>query len=485
VNYLEVIDRVTPGSRDAETASEFRAGLLAVMRGEHVSFSLEYPCHSPTEQRWFIAHITRFSGDGPLRVVIAHENITRRKLAELATLEANRELDLLHKAVLDQNLELERTVNERTAQLRVLNHRMSTILDNVGDAILLLDNENRIDSANLAFHRLFGHTPEEVAGRSILNICVPQESEALAKTLRSVSNNGGTHRVQLTAGTKEGQTFDADFALAQVRDNTGHMVCSIRDITTLKEVERVKDQFVSMVTHELRTPLASIVLGVDTLQKYFNRLNDEQKLDKLLALRRQTDTLTELVNSVLDTARFNARRVQSTSEIIDLTQTLVSVVTDLKPQAELRQQTIELFSPDEALSITGDYTDFTRIWSNLLTNAIKYAGNKQVIMAGIWRCDDPTLPSIPELPFNAAEGGYLVGLVSDSGPGIRTQDMDLLFNRFFRGWAAETRIPGTGLGLSLVKDILRVYGGDISVRSEPDSGATFYFWLPADTSSHR
>jgi signal transduction histidine kinase len=137
--------------------------------------------------------------------------------------------------------------------------------------------------------------------------------------------------------------------------------------------------------------------------------------------------------------------------------------------------------------VWADKTDIARIWRNLISNAIKYSGEHKSIRVWLRNpgfCESACLPQCTalrsQLPLDIDSGRYIVGFVQDNGPGIAEQDQLQLFTRFFRGWAAGTNIPGTGLGLSLVRDILTAYHGDIIVHSAPNQGTTFCFWLPVE-----
>lgn len=419
------------------------------------------------------------------------QDITERKLAELAVLKASQELATLHQAVEQQNIHLEQTVNERTAQLRHLNDRMATILNNVSDAIILLDADNHIETTNLSFDRLFGYDRDEVFGKPLRIIAALNFEQELIKAKQAVRDGHESQRVYIKAKCKDNQTFDADIAIAYVKDNGGHLICSVRDITYLKEVERAKDAFVSMVSHELRTPITAMVLGSETLSHYYDRLSDEKRLQKIAQLRQQAGVLAELVTAILDTARFDSNKAARESVPVDVRQTLREVVAELTPQAEANGQRLEVRTEEaDSMIIPADHADLTRIWRNLISNAIKYTGNGSSIKAHLYAPDhaaQSATVSLPDLslfngsvPADIKAGKYIIGMVEDNGPGIREQDLNQLFTRFFRGWAASTDIPGTGLGLSLVKDILKAYGGDIAVHSLPDRGTTFCFWLPVN-----
>jgi PAS domain S-box-containing protein len=481
-NYLSVLESVDQTNDSDEDAATFLSGIRQVMRGELNGFTLEYPCHAPDKQRWFLGRVTRFIGEGPLRLVISHENITERKIAEMTVRDSNQQLEILHESVRRQNVDLEAKVSERTHQLKRLNDRMTTILDNISDAILLLNGKGHIESGNASFGRLFGYDNDEDFGIHIGILADASSQTTLTQAMEIAQNQLDGQRFQVIARRKDGSTFDADVALAYVKDNGGHIVCSLRDITPLKEVERMKDQFISMVSHELRTPISTILLSSETLSNYYERLTDAQKTHKLRQIQGQALMLSELINAILDTARFAERRHKPSIEKADLVTSLESVVYELQPQAENSQQELTISSSIQLAVVPGEPTDVKRIWRNLVSNAIKYAGNGAEITAAVYESTSLTaenkIVQLGILPPEILSQRYIIGIVSDNGPGISEQDKAHLFTRFFRGWAAGTNIHGTGLGLSLVKDILQSYGGDITVHSQANVKTMFCFWLP-------
>ncbi len=384
---------------------------------------------------------------------------------------------------------LKQRVEDRTTQLERMNDRLTAILNNVSDAIILLDREDRIQNTNQSFDRMFEYEHDELYDHKIYQLVSEQRRDVLQEVLQQVAQSQQSQQLEIRMERQSGQTFEADIALAYVKGNGGHMVCSIRDITHLKQVERMKDQFISMVSHELRTPVSSIMLSASTLQRHYDRLTDEQIQRKLGQIGQQAKNLTELVTTVLDISRLDAGIGKSDKEMVNAGQILRHVVSELSDQAKAKRIRVGLSMCGHAMHVIGERTDIARIWQNLLSNAIKYTDEGGQVNVNLYSacpdedtdCELPDLTAFTDaLPLDFSLETYLVGMVQDNGHGIRPQDIDQLFKRFFRGWATATNITGTGLGLALVRDILRSYDGDIAVSSELGVGSTFCFWMPID-----
>jgi signal transduction histidine kinase len=253
-------------------------------------------------------------------------------------------------------------------------------------------------------------------------------------------------------------------------------------------MERMKDNFISMVTHELRTPLTGILLISKQLQQYYRRMSEEQILNKVEQLHMQSEVMAELVESILDISRLEARQSQTPSEHVDMLSVVQGIVAELLHLASEKQQSLALFHDPIAGTIEADAVDLARIWRNLIGNAIKYTsegGNIEVRLGTMQVENDrlylvtPTIHQLEEFAASASPAGrYCVGQVQDTGLGIAAEDLPHVFERFHRGRAKQYNIPGTGLGLALVNELLTHYRGAIHIASQLGQGTTVTFWMP-------
>lgn len=411
------------------------------------------------------------------------------------------ENSLLHQQLTANNKQLGQIVAERTSQLDRLNQRMAAILANITDAIILANSDGTIDMTNNRFDTLFGYFPDELFRQPIEQIAEPEYHEMIRGAFERARKSNTQMHLEVKAVRKDNTTIDIDISFAQVGNDEDHIVCSCHDITYLKEMQLIKDNFISMVTHELRTPIAGILLIANALQKYYNRMTEEQIAHKVEQLYTQSRIMAELIESVLDISRLEAQNLPTSIEQVNMLNVAQQIVEETTEAAQVKQLTLHLLTNDIPVSVEGDMVDFARIWRNLVSNAVKYTqeGGEIHIRVGTIRASgdarlilSPTLRPSPSLSqAGLTEGVYCAGQVEDNGHGIAAEDLPHLFERFHRGWAKQSHVPGTGLGLALVRELLGVYGGAIHVDSELDHGTLFTFWIPLvkelqyDTHTHR
>ncbi len=370
----------------------------------------------------------------------------------------------LYEALQQANAQLSRAVAERTAELVSVKERVEAILDNSPDAILLINADGTIDTANRAFHNLCGH---EDGGPHTLTGAVSEADEAALRTaLEKVTARNRVMRLELTALRGDGQPFDGGLALAPfVEGATTRVVASLRDISALKEVERMKDRFVSNVSHELRTPIASLKLHHRLLD-----LNPAKHDTYMEHMSREIERLETIIEGLLVLSRLDRDAVEITPQALDLDALAAETVADRQVLADARELALHYTPPDSPLPLTNaDPRLLGQVVAILLTNALAYtpAGGTVRVSAGT----------------RSANGSAWVGFtVADTGPGIPEDEQPHLFDRFFRGRAArDSGVAGTGLGLSIAQEVVERHGGRIEVTSSgtPGEGAAFSVWLPA------
>jgi len=225
----------------------------------------------------------------------------------------------------------------------------------------------------------------------------------------------------------------------------------------LKELDKMKTNFLNVAYHEMRSPLAPIIANVSLLEK--GDFTDKQKRSVHI-IKKSAEQLEWLINQLLEVTRIDAGKVKLTLESVSIPEIVTNALESLKPLADAKKQSICIDVP-ERVEIEGDERKIAAIFGNLASNAIKYTGEKGRI--------DITV---------ADRGEDVVVTITDTGIGISEENMPRVFERFFMVDASLTRRGGLGLGLSIVKEYVKLHGGKVWATSELEKGSNFSFSLP-------
>jgi two-component system phosphate regulon sensor histidine kinase PhoR len=249
---------------------------------------------------------------------------------------------------------------------------------------------------------------------------------------------------------------------------TGGAIIIINDVTEDWKAEQDKNRFVSMVAHELKSPIAAIINYINVIETgLFD--NQPEKIHELLnRCKVRGEALLELIRDLLYINKREAGKVEKSIEAFDLNEVLKEQLEFYKVQAESKKISVILSAEDGPYMVKADRSDLDRIFMNLISNGIKYNRENGTLSVGLKK-----------------EGGIIVATVADSGIGMSQEDIGNLFQEFFRVRNRKTSgISGTGLGLATVKRVLSEYNGRIAVQSEPDKGSTFTVYFPSDDAKH-
>lgn len=346
--------------------------------------------------------------------------------------------------------------------------RLRAILANIGDAVMVAGLDLNLEYVNPAWERLHGFEPGEAIGLPASVIRSERHAAEVYREIDDAIREGRTWRGELVNRRKDGSTYDAAVTITPVVSDSGEIINYVGvqyDISSLKELDRLKSQFVSDVSHELRTPLTNIRLYLDLLRETADRKRSEGYLDTLI---RESERLAHLIDDLLSLSRLEARATPLNVAPVDLSQLLAALVQDRSTLAARRGLFLNLQCEPDLPPALGDQRLLTQVFTNLLTNAMNYTPEGGRI----------TLSTRRRV---TAQGEWILGEVSDTGPGIPPEEQPLLFRRFFRGRASHRAgASGTGLGLAICKEIAELHGGRITLESDgiPGHGSTFSIWLP-------
>lgn len=378
------------------------------------------------------------------------EETTRSLLAFATTASTAIQNARLYRNLQDHNVELEERVQERTAELRAAKEKIERILLSVPDAVFVLDSDHHLIQAN-------------PAGENLLVMASNEQINLFSEEFLQQLSNGD---IPAEKGILEisGSAYQALASQLPGADQKHELVVVFRDVTRFQELDRMKNQFVSDVSHELRTPLTNQTIYLDLLK---NTQDAARKQKYLAILERETSRLTDLIEDLLMISRLEADRVQIKLEPVDLNTLVQDLVNDRLSLAQKHDLELALQLATDLPPLLTDPRLLIQVVSNLLTNALNYtpAGGE------IQLCT-----SMQEME----EAGWQTITIRDNGYGIKPEEKQRIFERFFRGSASKlSEAPGTGLGLAISQEILQRLGGRITLVSKPGEGSSFTVWVKA------
>jgi len=358
----------------------------------------------------------------------------------------------------------DRIAAEQVLQLRT--ERLNAVFDLSPDGFVVLDKRGEISIVNPAFERMTDMMAADLVGQSLSAFEEQLMSKCKSREVDDAPMDAGGAPATGGVATRELLHLHTPCARTLVRRTRhgGHdneIVMYFRDITHELEVDRMKSEFLAMAAHELRTPMVSIFGFTELLLK--RPFTDERRKDMLSTIHRQAGVLVNLVNELLDLARIESRRGKDFKrECLGLQELIQQVVDGLLMQSDSRKVDVQL--PPAPVWLDVDRQKFSLALTNVLSNAYKYSPQGgRIELDMVWRDRDQR----PECGVR----------VSDHGMGMTPEQVGRVFERFFR---ADTsgNIPGTGLGMTIVKEIIELHGGQVSLSSEFGVGTTVILWLP-------
>ena len=348
---------------------------------------------------------------------------------------------------------------DQCAQARADNQvQLAALLDSMTEGVLVLDTTHRIRLINRVLQDDFSLSGP-LAGRPLIEIFrIPELRDLVARVGDTMTE---TH-IELRTPRGEPRTFHTHATI--YRDSHGvpqGTILVFHDLTRLKRLENLRQEFVANVSHELRTPLSMIKGCVETL--LHGAKDDAAARDRFLQIiERHSDRLTFLIEDLLILSQLESGRVEFNFQSLDLALLVKRVLDDLGVKAAQRRVALENRVPAN-LAVHADANRLQQVFFNLVENAIKYGRPEGNVTVG-------TSPG---------EENQLTVWVRDDGPGLPPEAVGRVFERFYRADKSRSREQGgTGLGLAIVKHIVQAHHGRVWVESQLGQGATFYFTLP-------
>jgi len=374
---------------------------------------------------------------------------------------------VLKRAVEKQTMERRaRDLQEAQAQnlydLAMEKSRIRSIINCMADGVMVTNRELEIVLHNPAFTRLF-ELPSGFEEPAALTDCLRDDHlrEGLGAILHPGDGDTGLISRELRLEGRHLQALSAP--VPGLNGQVLGTVTVFQDVTNFKQMDEMKSSFVQMVSHELRSPVASIIQLVTVILEGLAGELAEKQRELLSRAQLKLQSLLDLINDLLDVAKIESGHAFQQQIPLQLGEVVEQTVALLRPRAESHRVLLEVALPPELPLIHADPRCMEELLTNLISNAIHYSpdGGKVRVAA-------------------LSHGDYLEVLVQDGGVGIEAEELPKIFDKFYRVKHPKTRqVIGTGLGLAIVKGIVESHRGSIEVESEPGVGTSFRVLLPA------
>lgn len=396
---------------------------------------------------WFIARRTT----GPLRLLTrATKQIAAGQLGQKITIQTEDEVGQLGNAFNEMSSGLKSTMEAVSAEKA----KLSTVLNNMVDGVILTDKEGIISTANLTAGRLFGFEDKDVSGKPIIEVVSEHEVDAVLK--RSLQT-GKEQSAQFESGVT--RRFLRVIAAPVIDGKANEILFLFQDLSELRNLQTMRKELVGNISHELRTPITGIKAMVETLRD--GALDDKEAAKDFLArIESEVDRLAQTVSELTELSRIETGKAELKLEPFDLNILVNDVIEQLKPLAERQQVTISANLANNLPEVLADRDRIRQTTINLVHNAVKFnkvGGNVKL--------------------STRFENNAVIVDISDTGIGISKDDLPHVFERFYKADKARS-IGGSGLGLAIAKHTIQAHNGRIWVASEQGRGSTFSFSLP-------
>ncbi len=345
--------------------------------------------------------------------------------------------------------------------------RMDALLDSAADGILILSPSHVITRSNPAFARMDDQPLDSIIGKTheeVIQLTTHEDMPSLEQ-----AEAGGwpltPHATLYVEGDLQrpsGVPLPVGITYAPLISEGGNLlniIATVRDITRFREAEELKSTFISVISHELKTPVALIKGYVGTLRREDANWDREIVKDSLAVIEEEADHLTGLIENLLDASRLQAGGMSISLSDVDLKVIADRIAERFQTQSSMHKILVEF--PDNFPIVSADETRLEQVLSNLVSNAIKYS------------------PQGGEIRITGqVRSAQVIVCVSDQGPGVAPEDIPHIFDRFYRASDAKRTTKGAGLGLYLARAVIEAHGGRIWVDPRPGDGARICFSIP-------
>lgn len=443
-NAKKIIDRVPSTNKDF-SVKQFPRGRKIIE-------------NMPSSKGIYQLPMSIFPEDNIVLVVISSENIP---------VEDKQFLQFV--ASLIKVFEQKTTISRELAQEQRL---LGLLTQHINQGLALFSNDLTTTLWNRPLQRITGFSPKEAHGKPFDQLVkIKNQPNWLRKLIKKYNSNKQQNSFSLEGEiiTKTKSTVWISISGSFLRDENGNIeqtIALVRDISKIKELEERKNEFISIATHELRTPITAIKGYLSLLKSNQGNLSEKQQL-YLENAYMATERLVGLTEDLLQVTRLDENRMKFNLGLVDLTSIIKRVSADFSEKARDKELEFNVSFPSYKTTIVGDSIRLEQVFSNLVDNAIKYSTKGSVSI------------SFEHYTEKTTKEDKVAVIIKDTGIGIDNKDLGGIFDKFHRtDRSANLREPGVGLGLYIVKSFIEKQNGSIAVKSRPRRGSTFAVTFP-------
>ena len=378
-----------------------------------------------------------------------------------------RTLSTKYEKIIDEKTQNEEVAWGKYEKVREDKEETESVIRNLAEGLVVVDKDGKIIMMNPAAEKMLDVSQKDQKGKPVMEDIKEEQLFSFSKEM-GADDGGKKKEIELVSGRDDTKkTLRASSAVIEnEQGQTVGMVSVLSDVTKQKELDRLKASFVANVTHELRTPLVAVGKSVTLiLQQTAGALTEQQ--NQLLAIAdRNLKRLTLLINDLLDLSKLESGKMSISPKAISIEKITEEAVEGLKTWAGTRSIALSFEVRDALPQINADYDRVVQVLTNLIGNSIKFTPAGGSIIVQVSPRD---------------EGSGVEVRVKDTGIGMTKENAAKIFDKFYQtGDKGASDISGTGIGLSIAKEIVECHGGKIWVESEKDKGTEFIFTLPAN-----
>lgn len=351
---------------------------------------------------------------------------------------------------------MEALIEKNNELIRNSEARIRTLVETIPLGLLITTTAGAIESASPACLQYFGCTYGDLHGRNVRDLFIFDDS-----SVPDLGSLVSQRARDVMARRRDGSQFPASVRVGSFAGTSPGLLIVVEDVTAKHELEQMKQEFLSMMTHDLRTPLTSIKCFLELIVEGVYEARQDELKRRSKSIGNDTGRLINMITSMLNLHKLESGRLQLSVEVIAAQSLINQSVESVLSYAESRSISLEVRLPAETILVSADESYTVQVLVNLLSNAIKFSPKGSTVTV-----------------FADFTNDFVKLMVSDNGRGIPKEFQSRLFNRFEQARLSDSRVEGgSGLGLAISKAIVEEQGGTIGVESEPGQGCNFWFTM--------